>query len=504
MTAGSLRYVPPAMRVQRNQARVEVEIAELHNKLSAEHREGAKHQGPRLPTFMLPYCLDKEQLSFITHRFPRTTFRCTSDIMHDHPIAHTETKIAAEKAKRMIPEGHLVLDLFGNPGDADRFNRQQRNANVPKTSIPYLCIKSEKDYIRSLEWGLPTHPNGKVRYIEGAAGPVQDLEPNERGIMVNVPHTGATLTYLSVHTLYYLTDEEICTLLRPEGSRMLAVVHRHPNDVGKMFNGECSYAKIEGAVEQVNALTGERYVHRDLSWLWDSKTKVVRTSVGAFVWTFQMITPDTWIIKLTACPNHLDERFTSRSRVIGVKAAAHELNEHALSVSTFPHESLEHLPSATCRMLGSVPLICFDNGQLPAVKLTCPPLFDFLRANQVGKPRDADRLHDLFALARSHVSNGSEFPGKRNFDIDPSQIAGHVFLAYISGLKDETVLLRSMESFRVWAREHKALLDGTAIVVNRPDAAPESTARAVLSTLKRVDAVRKHSSLFTGVLEAFE
>jgi hypothetical protein len=492
------------VRAQRNQARVDLEIAAIHNKLAAEHRDAAKHQGPRLPTFMLPYCLDKDQLSFITHRFPRTTFRCTSDNMHDHPLAHAETMIATEKAKRMVPEGHLVMDLFGSPSDADKFNRQQRNANVPKHMIPYLCCMTEKDYLRSLEWGSPLHADGSLRYVEGAAGPVADLEPDQAGINVNYAHTGPGLTYLSRHTLYYLTDEEICLLLKPDRSRMLAIVHRHPNDVGKMFAGECSYAKIAGCVEQVNTLTGERYVHRDLSWLWDSKTKVVRTSVGAFTWTFHMVTPDTWIVKLTACPSHMDERFVSRSRVVGIASAAHELNEHALAPTHFPHEALEHLPSATCRMLGSVPLICFDDKSLPPIKFTCPPLFDFLRSNQVGKPRDPDRLHDLFALARSHVSNGSEFPGKRNFDVDPSQIAGHVLLAYISGIKEETMLLRSVESYRVWIKEHKALLDGTAIVVNRPDSAPESAARTVHSVLKRVDAVRKQSSLFTGVLEAFE
>jgi hypothetical protein len=424
---------------------------------------------------------------------------------HDHPIAHAETMIANARAQRMIPAGHTVIDLFGDPSAADRLNAQQARSTNPKRWMPYVALKTEKDFLRSLNWGDQFRPDGSRRYIEGSGALLEEiLDEGRVQQRFGVVDTNK-LTYYSKHTIYYLTDDEIASLLRVEGSRMVALVHRHPDATGKMFNGECSYAKVgEGTVvEQVNVLTGERYVHRDMSWLWSSTTKVKRTALGAFVWTFHMVSPETWIVVLTGCPSHLDERFSARARVLGVASAAAEMNDHAEQPSPFPHPALAVLPSASCKLIGGIPIISFASMAVAPVRLTCPMLFDFLFSTMVGKPRDSDRLHDLFALARSHISNGSDFPGKRNFNVAPPDIAGHVILAYVAGLQEETVLLRSLEFYRTWSHEHHALLDGAAVVV--PDGqALESAGRTALSMLKRVNASRKAGDTFDGILRAIE
>jgi len=112
-------------------------------------------------------------------------------------------------------------------------------------------------------------------------------------------------------------------------------------------------------------------------------------------------------------------------------------------------------------------------------------------------------LSDLFSLARSHISNGSDFPGKRNFSVAPADIAGHVTLAFVSGLQDEVALLRSVEYYRTWSREHHALLDGSAVIVPSFDA-PESAGRTAISVMKRVNAARKAGDLIDGVVRALE
>jgi hypothetical protein len=177
-TTGSFAYVPPALRQKRNTAKVELDIANFSNDLAHARKEASKHLGPKLPYFNLPYCLNKQQLNFLTSRFPRTTFKCITDVMHDHPIAHTETMIGMEKIKRMVPQGHRIIDLFGSPGDCDNFNKSQVRANVPKSAIAYVARMTEKDYIRALKWGPSMDQQGRLRYVSSVTGDVvADIDP---------------------------------------------------------------------------------------------------------------------------------------------------------------------------------------------------------------------------------------------------------------------------------------------------------------------------------------
>jgi len=328
------------------------------------------------------------------------------------------------------------------------------------------------------------------------------MDPHRGGVD---PCFGVTqsdmLTYISIHTLYYLSDYQIASLLRPSGSRMIALVHRHSGIQGSLFNGECTYGKKGATVEQVNALTGERYVHRDLSWLWDSSTKVVYTDAGGFVWTFHMVSKETWIIVLTATPV-MDERVVNRAKHVGFNSAAQEHETMSLAPTSFPHPGVASLPGAKCTMVGGVPIISFKNEMLPPVRFTCPELYEYLRLAQTGKPRDTERLCDLFSLARSHVANGSEFPGKRNFRCSSDDLPGHVALAYVSGVQMETDLLLAITSYNTIIRQHSALLDGAGVVVNHTGLPAKG--HAAIQLMKRANEVRKRTDLVSGVLSALE
>jgi hypothetical protein len=405
--------------------------------------------------------------------------------------------IATKKALRIAPAGSLVIDYFGSVSAMDAFTQEQARSNNPKIGLAYIDLYSPKAFIRHRRIGAPV-VNNRTRYVHVNEGIHNDLNIDHRGVTHDGRlFVGEDVVWFFKHTLYYLTDDQIQDCLNVEGSVGLAVVHRHLKTSGSLFDGECTYAKIDGTVQQVNALTGESYTHRDLSWLWDSKDKVRYTSNGAFTWTFHMVTEETWIIEMTAIPRGLDERFASRARFLGNNGAAHELNSHDVTPTAYPHPALADLPDTTCILVGGIPVISFGDSALPDCPVTCPELFEFLRVSAVGRPRDPDLMQNLFHLARSHVIDASEHPGKRSFMCKAEDITAHVTLAWVTGLDKETRLLRAVAAHSVWAKEHAALLDGVHLSASQ---SVEGKMKGVLFAAKRVNAARKTGHTFDAIL----
>jgi len=489
-------YLVPAKREKLAQLEFEIQMAEREIRARELEKSAQRFTAPKMKTYTLPFVLNEKQLKYATTTFPRTIFRCGQDAGHDHPLLHLETMIAADQAARLFPAGHLVVDVWGSPKRCTDLNKGQQRSNNPKRFLPYVSIMTEKDNLRALSW------EGH-QYIEGYNGnPLTDLGWSDvmGEYMFLDPEEGQQVDYMFIHTLYYVSDDDLAKMLQLRGSRAVAVVHRHAADSGTLMQGESTYAKINGCVEQINVQTGERYVHRDLSFLFTSRTKVVYTSNGAFTWTMHKVSDDTWIIVLTGCPAK-DERFLAREKSIGTNGAAGELNAHALVPSHFPHPSLAVLPKATCTLVGGVPVIKLDGTQLPEVRVSSPEMLEFLCSSIAGKPRNAVTYNDLFSLARSHLENGTSFAGKIGFRVPSGEIAGHVTLAFLSGLGNETELLRAVACYHTWAREHHALLDMSAIVLNN---GPQTSSRAALSVAKRVNIARKSGDLISGVLEALD
>jgi len=358
-------------------------------------------------------------------------------------------------------------------------------------------VMTEKDNIRALSWA--DHP-----YLEGYTGDMfADLgwsDVMEDYLFLDKERDEQQVAFMLIHTLYYMSDESIAKMLKLRGSRAVAVVHRHSSDAGTLMQGESTYAKIAGCVEQVNVQTGERYVHRDVSYLFTSRSKVVHTSEGAYTWTMHKVTDDTWIIVLVGCVSR-DERFVKQSKDKGINAACEEMNSAAVAKSHFPHPSLAVLPKASCTLVGGVPVIKLEGTSLPQVRVSSPDMLEFLCSSIAGKPRNAVTYNDLFSLARSHLENGTSFAGKLGFRCPSSELAGHVTLAFLSGLGEETALLRAVACYHTWSREHHALLDMSAIIANGDG---PTGGRAVLSLAKRINVARKSGDAIAGVLEALD
>jgi len=359
-----------------------------------------------------------------------------------------------------------------------------------------VSIMTEKDNLRALAW--PGH-----NYIEGYTGdPFNDLGWSDvmEDYLFLDKEQGQQVAFMLIHTLYYMTDDAIAKMLRLPGSRAVAVVHRHSADSGTLMQGESTYAKVAGCVEQINVQTGERYVHRDVSYLFTSRSKVVHTPEGAYTWTMHKVTDDTWIIVLVGCVSR-DERFVKQTKSNGINSACEEMNSSALVQTHFPHPSLAILPKAKCTLVGGVPVIRLEGTNLPEVRVSSPEMLEFLCSSIAGKPRNAVTYNDLFSLARSHLENGTSFAGKIGFRCPSSEIAGHVTLAYLSGLGNETELLRAVACYHTWAREHHALLDMSAVVLGGKG---ETNGRAALSLAKRINHARKSGDVIGGVIEALD
>nr|QLC27601.1 putative methyltransferase [Erysiphe necator associated abispo virus 2] len=365
--------------------------------------------------------------------FPNTFFSVTKDHNHDHPIAHLETMIATRHAIDTIPNGSRILDLFGNPRARDSFmNRRDLRGRTMETVVN---LQTEKDYLRrNTKWGPLHDAAGAVRYHTMGIDDLVDV--------ANAGWVAQFDTLLMIHTGYYVDMAKLATLLS-RGERTVAklIVHRHRSEQGKLFNGEVEYVNRHDFVVQRNVVTGERYIHPSLEWMFRSTSKVWRCATGALTWTYKRVTDETWIIDVSACPVDLDERFDAyvhqyegdRSR-----AAARMNDESLLDVAMTVRPP--SLPDSDVSTDGGVVLLK-PSGLGRQLRLTNMPYYEYLYSSMVGKPRDKANLSDLFALARRENSLTSTFPGSRRFEVPPDEVADHVIAAFLSGVQRETELL---------------------------------------------------------------
>jgi len=486
-------YLPVGKRTQLAQLEFEVQMMEREVRMGELDQARQKYLVPKRRVFTIPFFLAEAKLKLAVERFPRTIFRVGQDTGHDHPLSHLENMIGINSVARMFRGGDKVLGVYTSPKVIAQLNHQQRNSNNPKEFISICKLRTEKDYLRKIEWDRHPHcllEDGET--LETVFDCTAWRSPRGEG-----PQPKCMLMF--IQSLYYLSNEEIAMCLQRPGTMAIALLHRHRHDSGTMFIDEVKYAKKDGMVEQVNVATGERYVHRDLSWLFDSTTKVMYTAKGAFCWTLHKVTDETWIIELVSCSENMNERFTSRSKAIGKLSAAMELNEHAEVPSPFPHRQLMKIPGVVCTMVAGLPVVRFSGSEV-RVNVTSPELVEFLALHMAGKPRDMTRIADCFALAVAHVDDGMDFPGKMRFKVHSSDLAGHVLLGYMSSFGEELNVVRALPAFKTFFQEHKAHLEGHSLMMGVNDSSFGT--RAAVQALSRFNEASKLGNAIDGVLHA--
>jgi hypothetical protein len=418
---------------------------------------GPGTKGAFMKVQRVPFALTKKDTEYMTGNFPNTFFQVTKDHNHDHPKAHLETMIASRHLSDTIRDGAKCLDVYGNPGSADAF--MARNDLRGRSMEALVSYFTEKDELRgALKHGDPLAADGRVRYRE------MTMEDLLRGNEID--NTKTFDVFLFINTLYYVDLHALSSLLalRPRKSVFKAIIHRHKEDRGRMFGGEVEYVKKHGFVVQTNVATGERYTHRDMEWMFTSRSKVWRSGEHAFTWTFKKVTDETWIIEGASCSVDRDERFRAYRHAHGAEEAAKRMNEEDLLPSNADGKYLPVIAGAKTENVGGVIFVTPEETGVP-IPIKHYDFFEYLATSMVGKPRDEERLRELYALARRENARTSNYPGSKCFNVHHDDVADHVHLAFHAGVARETMLLSAFASTAAERRRHDRLANGAALNV---------------------------------------
>jgi hypothetical protein len=222
---------------------------------------GAPDAAPK-KVYSLRYSLKSDEFKYLVCRFPEWHFVTIQSGAHDHPIAHTSTRIAAERLMDKLPRGTaqdplVYVDLNGNPGANESY--MARNPGILIISV--VQAVTPKDYVRMIvKWGNRLNADGTVRWIECS---LRDIGLGLCPEVTNVKVAG----FISIHTLYYYDHAEVVRVLNRFNCPMYAAQHRFREDAGSLNNGEQVYVKrtrsTQRIVFQTTVLTGAVYDHPD-------------------------------------------------------------------------------------------------------------------------------------------------------------------------------------------------------------------------------------------------
>jgi len=247
--------------------------------------------------FTQKYTLDKEQFNYLSTTFPDWHFVSRGQQTHDHPIAHTSTRIAAERLLDDLPRGtaaepKVYVDLNGNPSANEAYCARNTGIDI----ITIVTLITPRDYVRcATKWGPRMGPTGP-RWFEAY---ITDL--------VQAPWTLALKGvngFISINTAYYYNKSEICDLLQVYRCPLYALMHRFTGYYGCINNGEQQYRVFrQGQLDQViqtNTKTGEAYEHPNNNFWFEHDSLTV--GQHGFGWDSHLVTPEIFKFIAVYCP----------------------------------------------------------------------------------------------------------------------------------------------------------------------------------------------------------
>jgi len=499
-------YVPPNKRTTTTEPAFENEKGNPEDKHGKPVGARPGQPGSTYRVQNLPYILTDAQFRYLKKRFPRTLFRANDDQNHDHPIAHTETLVATRHMQQKYNKDIKILDVYGNPTSNEYYNKRQTtgNDNTGRTMESLVHRFTEKDYLRAVtKWGPRIGVDDQGDQVER----YKDFDLKDIGNRAADNQWVAGFDhYQFIHTLYYMDMSLLAAMLSSgeEGDKKYksfsAVIHKHSAHEGKMFGGEVTYKKQFGVVRQTNRETGESYVHQDLSFLFESKSKVWRDSQHAFTWTFHKVTDETWVVWGAGCPNDLDERFVSYARSSDRAQAAHRLNQESLLDNEQWVPTKYTMPGGRSRMIGGR-LVIQPAGSDVELVVSNYEFVDYLRQQVAGKPRDMEQFAALMAIARREVESGSRFPGSHSFDVPVDEFTHHVVLAFYMDTNKEIASLGVLQLQAEALRKHRSMSGGFAAY---DFTGSSGLARSAISAARVVHSVAKSNDSFGAILSELE
>jgi len=244
--------------------------------------------------FRRKHSVSANQLSTLEKLFPDFRFQFGKGAPHDHPLGATERAICETLALQEIERDHgdvAITDIGGNPVRHAQNGRINVHSCTPILSSDDVC-----------------------RRLNPAIGDVNRCFNTASDCDVNVD------VYLSVHSLYYLSQEQILDLVyRSNKGALYAVVHKFDNFYGTMHqNGDFVESRYEAYTEGDEVkiamqVTGNltSYSHDACLWLSDT---YYRKNNRAIAWNGRKY-GDSWILKFMVVPDNrignicVDRRF---------------------------------------------------------------------------------------------------------------------------------------------------------------------------------------------------
>jgi len=245
-------------------------------------RTDVKETAGRL--YRCKFFMPKPDREWFEEQFPGYTFVWdTATEHHDHPVAHLATELnEIMMTERLVREGEVWIDLFGNGNRARKYKRKCFNM---------YTLKTPKDYIRYRKLG-----DYDVPY---------DLDKlcDPDSVFGKINHVTTT------HAMYYLSMDDIGRIVNTSKERVFeGLVFRHKDVHGFLNHKEQEYRVNEdGWVQQTNVATGEKYTHPSMEAMFQQFS--ARTKYGGVAWTVKAAGGDAFIIKCVGCPNEICENF---------------------------------------------------------------------------------------------------------------------------------------------------------------------------------------------------
>lgn len=253
---------------------------------------------PAKKIYPLRYSLNPDEFKLLAERFPEWQFIGAHGGSHDHPVAHTSTRLAADRLLdslvRGTPENPKVyLDLNGNPSANEAYMARTPGIKI----ISFVELITPKDYIRkNTKWGPQFNANGDFRWVNW---PVRDIPRDFADV-------GDTVDgIISIHTAYYYDPQEIINLLAwAPRANFHALMHKFDGYSGTLNNKEQRWIKeprgSQMIITQTNVASGEQYNHPDNSWWYEHDSHAL--DHDAMGWTINLMCDETYHITATHCP----------------------------------------------------------------------------------------------------------------------------------------------------------------------------------------------------------
>lgn len=355
--------------------------------------------------YSLRFTPKPDVMKFLISRFPEWFFVALSAGTHDHPVAHTSTRIAGERildklARGTVAEPLVYVDLYGNPGANESY--MARNPGIIIISIVEAI--TPKDYVRKVvKWGPQFAADGTPRWYNYH---VRDLALHMPEFMTRRTISG----FISIHTVYYFDKTEIVRLLDAYKCPLHLAQHRYDGAGGSLNNGEQTWVKRAGAsvdyIYQTNILTGAVYDHPDNS-VWYEHDSFTDGEAGV-AWDANLLCDDTYYFIVVPCPRVQCEMSTKCLTHRGViKGARIDPNPSKRAQTQGQIASQNEMRITLCGVTSTAP-----------IQTHHVAFFGDMRKAVIGKPRTSAQLADH--ITRCKIAAASK--SKHGFDIDAQQL----------------------------------------------------------------------------------